>query len=72
MAAQFGDQAAGSMRTPLDFGGVIGRGRVKLALEIAVAEAIDGELAGQQRGEQSDVLRGDRVESGDMPTGLAL
>jgi len=52
--------------------GSFGRERVKPALEIAVAEAIDGELASKQRGEQSDGLRGDRLESGDMPTGLAL
>ena len=72
MTAQFGDQAAGSVRTPLDLCGVFGRKRVKLALEIAVAEAIDGELAGQQRCEQRDVFRSNRVESGDVPTGLAL
>lgn len=71
MTAQFGDQTAGSVRAPLDLGGVFGRKRVKLALEIAVAKAICGELTGQQRCEQGDVFRGDRVESGDVLTGLA-
>jgi len=60
------------MRAALGLGGVGRVCGVKLVLEIAVAKAVDGELLGKQGFEESDILRSDRVEGGDMLTGLAL
>jgi hypothetical protein len=60
------------MRTTFGVDRVGRRGWVKLALEVPVAEAIEVELPGKQCLEETDVLRSDRVESGDVPTGLAL
>ncbi|MEF8768911.1 hypothetical protein [Candidatus Accumulibacter contiguus] len=48
------------------------RTQVEFVLEIAIAKAVDGELPGKQGFEESDILRRDRVEGGDMLTGFAL
>ena len=60
------------MRAALGLGGIGRVCRVKLVLKIAIAKAVDGELPGKQGFEESDILRSDRVEGGDMLTGLAL
>jgi hypothetical protein len=45
---------------------------VKFALEVAIAETVEGELAGEQGLEEGDVFRGDGVEGRDVVTGFAL
>lgn len=72
MATQFRDQAAGSMRAALGLAGIGRVCGVEFVLEIAIAKAVDGELPGKQGFEESDILRRDRVEGGDMLTGFAL
>ena len=52
------------MGPPLGIRGICGRGRVEFALEVPVAEPVDGEVAGQHRGEQRGGVRVDRVEGG--------
>ena len=49
----------------LGFRGICGRGRVEFALQIPVAESVDGEVAGQHRGEEVGGVRMDRVEGSD-------
>jgi hypothetical protein len=49
--------------------GICGRGRVEFALEVPVAEPVDGEVAGQHRGEQRGGVRMDRVEGGSVAIG---
>ena len=53
------------MSPPLGIRDVCGRGRVEFALEVPVAEPVDGEVAGQHRGEQVGGVRVDRVEGGN-------
>ena len=53
------------MGSPLGFRSILGRGRIEFALEVPVAEPVDGEVAGQHRGEQVGRVRVDRVEGGD-------
>ena len=72
MTAQFRDEAAGPMSAASGLVFVGGVGGVELGLEIAVAEAIDGELAGEQGLEEGDIFRTHWVEGGDMPTGFDL
>src|SRR3954453_12449983 len=57
------------MGPPLGFRGIFGPGRVEFALEVPVAEPVDGEVAGQHRGEQRGGVRVDRVEGGDAGAG---
>ena len=54
------------MGPPLGIRDVCGRGRVEFALEVPVAEPVDGEVAGQHRGEQVGGVRVDRVEGGNV------
>src|SRR3954468_581337 len=53
------------MGSPLGFRSILGRGRIEFALEVPVAEAVDGKVAGQHRGEEVDGVRVDRVEGSD-------
>src|SRR5918993_3399496 len=53
------------MGSPLGFRGILGRGRIEFALEVPVAEPVDGEVAGQHRGEEVGGVRMDRVEGSD-------
>src|SRR3954452_2459510 len=53
------------MGSPLGFRGILGRGRIEFSLEVPVAEAVDGKVAGQHRGEEVDGVRVDRVEGSD-------
>ena len=53
------------MGSPSGVRGICGRGRVEFALEVPVAEPVDGEVAGQHRGEQVGRVRVDRVEGGN-------
>ena len=54
--------------------GIRGTGEVcgvELVLDIVIAKAVDGELPGKQGFVESDSLRSNRVEGGDMLTGRA-
>src|SRR3954468_15546801 len=53
------------MGSPLGFRSILGRGRIEFALEVPVAEPVDGEVTGQHRGEEVDGVRMDRVEGSD-------
>ena len=53
------------MGSPLGFRGILGRGRIEFLLEVPVAEPVDGEVAGQHRGEEVGGVRMDRVEGSD-------
>ena len=53
------------MGSPLGFRGILGRGRIEFALEVPVAEPVDGKVAGQHRGEEVGGVRMDRVEGGN-------
>ena len=55
------------MGSPLGFRGILGRGRIEFALEVPVAESVDGEVAGQHRGEEVGGVRMDRVGRGQKP-----
>ena len=57
------------MGSPLGFRGILGRGRIEFALEVPVAEPVDGEVAGQHRDEQRGGVRVDRVEGGNVAIG---
>ena len=46
-----------------------GRGRVEFALEVPVAEPVDGKVTGQHRGEKVGRVRVDRVEGGNVAIG---
>src|SRR5690348_2825473 len=63
VSAQLGDQPGGLVGSASGLAVIRGRGVEELGLEVAVAEAGDGESAGQHGAEQPDGGRLDRIEA---------
>src|SRR3954452_23780362 len=63
VSPQFGDQTGGLVGSASGLPVLRGRGVEQLGLEVAVAEAGDGELAGEHGDEQQDGVRVDRMEA---------